>query len=181
MSFSTTTDGITYGYNVSNDEATIVSSSLSNASVSDPVIPSTISHNGTDIPVVRIDDGAFMFKPFTGTLTLPSSLRSIGGSAFTVTGISSVSFPSSLEVLESSAFNGCTNLSSVAFEGTSVANGGNLLKIYNNAFKNTGVANYDDAYWSDPDPLPAWLSPLVNAAAPGASASGDPYITSFFP
>lgn len=56
----------------------------------------------------RIEYGAFMYTPLTGTLMLPEGLKYVSG--FNETEITNVHFPSTLEEIGRYAFNSCHNL-----------------------------------------------------------------------
>ena len=63
----------------------------------------------------------------TGPLKLPQSLTTISASAFSDTGINSVSLPSSVESVGTSAFAGCENLVTVTISGDCELNSGVFL------------------------------------------------------
>ena len=80
------------------------------SSAQDVTIPSTTRFSGSDYTVVSIADGAFYNKPETlsGTIVFPSTLRTIGASAFqgcALTG--TLNLPASITSIGKSAFLGC--------------------------------------------------------------------------
>lgn len=76
------------------------------------VIPDTISYNGRKLPVLTIDDKAFMNCSELYTVKLPSILRKIGDYAFYhCYELSSINFPSSL--VKISSFQDCRKLKSL--------------------------------------------------------------------
>ena len=83
-------------------------------------IPETLPIDGTEYPVTYIDGsigsttGAFKGCFNLTSLTLPSSLKSIGDAAFQgCENLTSVQLPEGLEYLGSSAFGDCTSLQSI--------------------------------------------------------------------
>ena len=73
----------------------------------------TIPSNFGGIPVTSIGNSAFQNKISISSLTIPSSVTSIGVAAFAgCTGLTTLSFaaPSSLRSISDNAFNGCTGL-----------------------------------------------------------------------
>ena len=81
------------------------------------IIPASVSYNGTDYSVVSIGRGAFMggsCTNFTGTLSIPNTVRSIGEQAFhgcTFTG--PLVIPNSVTEIGSHAFMDCINFNSL--------------------------------------------------------------------
>lgn len=81
------------------------------------IIPASVSYNGTDYSVVSIGRGAFMggsCTNFTGTLSIPNTVRSIGEQAFhgcTFTG--PLVIPNSVTEIGSHAFMDCINFTSL--------------------------------------------------------------------
>ena len=85
-------------------------------SIIDAIIPESISFESQIIPVKKIDEDAFKNNSKIRSITIPSSVTTIGSSAFsgcsnliTVT----ISENSQLTSIGSSAFNGCSSLTSI--------------------------------------------------------------------
>lgn len=113
--------------------------------VNNLVIPSQIG--GTN--VVRIADRAFEDVGLTGTLTLPSTLTSMGLGAFANNNITTVSIPNSVTNIGAGAFlyNSITNLTFVA--------GGSSLTIGAEAFRHNTLTTVE---------VPARVSSVGNLA-----------------
>ena len=198
--------GNTLTYSESNGEITITGGTITNSDLVIPETISgkpvvaigntafSASNNNDPITTVSfpssletIGFGAFLNKSITA-ITFPedSSLKEIKNGAFQNNAISSLHFPDSLKTIGWGAFRDQT-INSVTFAGTRAQNAGNLESIgqyafsknamseeYGNDFDNT----YDGIAWSNPNPVPAWLEPLLPAQT--SSGSGDPYISPFF-
>ena len=76
--------------------------------------------------VTSIGGNAFYSCEALKTVTLPSSLKLIGGSAFAGTGIYSISIPASVDSLGERTFGSCGNLASIRIE-----NSNKELKMHN--------------------------------------------------
>lgn len=84
---------------------------LASLSAKNIVIPATYN----SLPVTSIADHAFEKTEIT-SVTLPSSIKSIGYSAFReCKNLTSINLPDSLETIKDDAFYGCKSLSSVSF------------------------------------------------------------------
>ena len=119
----------------------------------------TIPSNIDGIQVSHIAPFAFLGESFE-SITIPNTVKSIGNSAFANSAnLNSIVFQdvSSLEIIESSAFAGCSSLATVslpesvtdimnfAFYGTKVSYltlGANVQNISANAFANTLLSGY---------------------------------------
>lgn len=82
------------------------------------VIPASVPFNGTEYSVVSIGEGAFdggeCIINFTGTLTIPNTVRSIGYAAFVhCSFIGPLVIPNSVETIERQAFWGCQRFTSL--------------------------------------------------------------------
>ena len=87
----------------------------------DIVIPSSIRVSNTTYQVTRIGAGAFQNCTSLTSITLPSSVTSIGESAFngcTSTSFTSITLPSSVTSIGKSAFLGCTYLTSITLSSS---------------------------------------------------------------
>ena len=84
------------------------------------------------VSVTSIGGNAFYRCEGITSVTLPSTLKSIGGNAFAYTNIETVTIPSSVTEIEEYAFQNCANLTSVTIpEG--------VTKIGFSAFERTGL------------------------------------------
>ena len=78
------------------------------------IIPSLITHNGTEYPVTRIGSFAFFRCSDLTSVSIPNTVNSIYNSAFSdCTGLVSVLIPNSVNGIGTGAFYGCSNLTSV--------------------------------------------------------------------
>lgn len=94
--------------------------SSSNASVNvttycgDVVVPSTITYNGTTLPVTAIGDEAFMGCRKMTICYVPSSVKTLGEGAFcTCTTLKSVVLPDGITKIPSACFGCCPALTSI--------------------------------------------------------------------
>ena len=75
------------------------------------------------------------------TISLPSTLRSIGSNCFSGTGISNITLPDALEYIGKSAFSGCEKLKritipeNVKYIGTGAFHGSGITRVYYNAIE----------------------------------------------
>ena len=118
------TIGIQAFYNCGNDE-----------SVSDLAV--TMGEN-----ITQISENAFYYCKKLKSITLPSSLKVIEGSAFSNTGLTSISIPASVDSLGIRAFGECGNLVNVRIEDNATP-----LKMWNGyygsfAYSDTGKTVY---------------------------------------
>ena len=91
----------------------------------DIVIPSTVNY-GRDYPVVGISESAFEGCSDLQSVTIPSSVTSIGVWAFRwCNSLPSITIPSSVTSIGASAFEGCTSLTSITIPNsvTSIGSG----------------------------------------------------------
>lgn len=80
----------------------------------DVVIPQTVVNDGVTYTVVRVDENAFRSCSWLESITLPSTIRTIGRSAFEgCYMMESCNFPESLEEIETFAFFECESLQEV--------------------------------------------------------------------
>ena len=77
-------------------------------------IPNTVEYDGVTYDVTYIGDDAFCGCTGLSSITLPDNLQIIQAYAFKgCTGLSSVSLPNEVTNIMSNAFDGCTNISSI--------------------------------------------------------------------
>jgi hypothetical protein len=87
----------------------IIITELSGLNSGDIVIPAKID----GLPVVKIENGMFRDKKLLKQVTLPESLKFIGGYAFERSGLTSVIIPEGVTDIGEDAFKDCTKLASV--------------------------------------------------------------------
>ena len=130
--FSATSGDFTYEVDTTTNEARITKYSGSNTTLT---IPSTIagykvtgvgSQTGSMVTrksitklvvpegVTTIYKGAFRQRTTLTSISLPSTLTTIGDEAFSGTGITTITLPNSLVSIGANAFSGCTSLNSLA-------------------------------------------------------------------
>lgn len=81
------------------------------------VIPSYVSHDNVSYYVQYIDNQAFYNCTELTSVTIPSSVESIGSNAFQYCGISTITIPASVTYIGDYAFEGCERLYSITCEG----------------------------------------------------------------
>ena len=80
---------------------------------SDIVIPASIYWNGKRYPVTKLADNCFYKCETLKSVTIPSSVTSLGYGCFAGTGLTSVTIPSSVTSLGDECFWHCSSLKSV--------------------------------------------------------------------
>ena len=113
------TIGIQAFYNCGNDE-----------SVSDLAV--TMGEN-----ITQISENAFYYCKKLKSITLPSSVKIIEGSAFSNTGLTNITIPASVDSLGQRAFGECGNLTNIRIENKAAA-----LKLWNGYY---GTFAFSDA------------------------------------
>ena len=120
-----TRDNISYAVTSSNT-VTVMSGSNSLTNVS---IPESVSYNGWTYQVTSIERFAFYMLQNITSVTIPSSVTTIGSSAFEdCTRLNMLTLREGLTVIGGSAFEGCTSLMSITIPST-------VTTISINAFK----------------------------------------------
>ena len=76
-------------------------------------IPEKILHNGKEYTIISITDGAFYETEDLTSIVIPSSVTSIGSSAFYGTSLTSIPIPPSVTIIKENAFDGCYELTSI--------------------------------------------------------------------
>ena len=79
-------------------------------------IPASIEYAGKNYNVTSIGDYAFCGCRSLTSITIPNSVKKIGGQAFCGTGLISITIPNSVTGIESPIVNGCSNLISITIE-----------------------------------------------------------------
>ncbi len=87
--------------------------------------------------ITQISENAFYYCKKLKSITLPSSLKVIESSAFSNTGLTSISIPASVDSLGTRAFGECFNLTSIRIEDSATP-----LKMWNGYY---GTFAYSDA------------------------------------
>ena len=107
------------------------------SSVSDVVIPSSVTSTRGTYNVVAIDKSAFSGFKTLANLTLSEGIKTIGSNAFqNCTGLKKLLLPSSLTSIGDLAFNGCNNLTNIESKIS------NLFAITSTVFSNTSATLY---------------------------------------
>ena len=82
-------------------------------------IPDYVIYKGGKYPVWQMRGDIFRDIPIK-SVKLPSTLKEISNAAFRGTPITEITIPASVKIVQGSAFYGCTELTSVTFEGDSM-------------------------------------------------------------
>ncbi|MDE6769744.1 MAG: leucine-rich repeat domain-containing protein [Muribaculaceae bacterium] len=99
---------------------------------SEIVIPSTIVVDNKTYTVTSIGQQAFISCDQLESVSLPSTLVTIGSEAFSYTGLKTIVIPENVESIGISAFSGCHNLTEIELPSA-------LSKIGSSAFSHTGL------------------------------------------
>lgn len=103
-------------------------------------IPETVSYQSTSYKVVDIYNGAFKNQTDVQSVSIPSSVISIGIDAFYGTQLSSVVLPANLQTIGSCAFGNCSNLRDISCYAKKVPDMG-LNASGNGPFYGTSISN----------------------------------------
>ena len=103
-------------YSLNDNEAAVIGY-YKPAGSSSVIIPSSVSYNARYYTVTSISASAFANQTSVTSITIPSTVKSIGEKAFYYAGIKSVSIPSSVTNIGSSAFEGSSITSVTISEG----------------------------------------------------------------
>ena len=135
------------------------------------VIPETLDGH----PVGRIDSWAFSEQASITSVVFPEGLYAIGRGAFSGTGITALTFPTSLRRVEESAFYNCTRLKSLVFPASVVQWGNRVFSGCEAVTKVTiedGVTKLPDYIFQEMEKLTAITIPAsVRSVGKDAFAS----------
>lgn len=96
------------------------------------VLPKTVTSNGQEFKVVKIEKNAFKNNKKLKSITIGSNITEIGQNAFyKCTALAKVVLPSGVNKIGASAFYGCKNLKSVTIKSTQLTD----KNVGKNAFK----------------------------------------------
>ncbi len=79
------------------------------------VIPSEVENNSVKYAVTSIGEYAFSDNKYLKSVTIPTSVTSIGKSAFEYTGLTSVTIPESITSIGEEAFCGCSSIRTIKY------------------------------------------------------------------
>lgn len=126
-----TVNGIIYNLNETTAEAAV--DQKADSSLTELVIPQTITNNGKTYTVTSIDECAFWEDKTLTKVTLPDSITTIGYASFiNCTSLSEINIPKHVKTIEQSAFNYCVLLKEVILPNS-------LVTIGKHAFYKTGI------------------------------------------
>ena len=113
----TTVDNVNYKIWILQDRAEVMPTPGASGNIN---IREKVTYGGKDYPVTAIQDEAFKENKQVASLTLPSSLRSIGTQAFRGCKITSITLPAGMTELGTEAFLYCGSLKTVIFAGNGI-------------------------------------------------------------
>lgn len=119
-----TVDGIEYVIKSEDPNEVAVGKSVSFGGTT-ANIPATVMNGATPYTVTALADYGLWNKPSLTSVTLPETVKKIGGHALRNTGITSMLIPNSVDTIEAFAFYECTALTSVE-----LGNGVKFIDMY---------------------------------------------------
>ena len=122
----TSSDGFTFSFDHDGNATLTGYDSLAAGRPSHVDIPDTATDaSGQSYPVTAIDSRVFQDCSWITSVTIPDSVRSIGGNAFSGTGLTSVTIPSSVTEYGAYIFSECESLTSASLPEnmTAIPNG----------------------------------------------------------
>ena len=117
-------NGLKYSIYIDENYAILINN---NYTLSDIVIPASISWNGKNYPVTKLGNRCFSGCSSLTSVTIPSSVTSLGEMCFAYSGLTSVTIPSSVKSLEEFCFYNCTNLKSIIIPSSVTSLKGNCF------------------------------------------------------
>ena len=127
-------DGVYYKLSLENASVTYLNyykdyySSNAYAYEGSIIIPESITYQNRTYKVTAIDDYAFYDCKYLTSVSIPTSVASIGASAFeNCSGLLSVTIPNSVTAIGASAFQNCTGLLSITIPNSVTAISGSLF------------------------------------------------------
>jgi hypothetical protein len=134
-----------YGYTVTDNQSTIVTHECPVGAI---VLPDRLGGH----PTVAIADGVFAGCAGLTSVTIPNSIRNIGGSAFSgCIGLTSVTIPASVTRIGNSAFSDCSNLYNAYFTGNAPTMGDDVFvnhKLGFTVYYTAGATGFTTPTWS---------------------------------
>ena len=123
---ATKTDGLFFNYIPKGNVAELIQNP--NKYKGTVIIPLTVTHDGQEYTVAKICDNAFSGCSGLTSVTIPSSVTTIGYSAFSgCSGLTSLTIPSSVTSIGDNAFNGCKAIRSIDLPPNSISSIGEGL------------------------------------------------------
>ncbi len=83
-------------------------------------IPSSVTYNGNTYKVVGVSGNAFKYCPSLKSVSIPSSVTTLGQGSFCGTGLTSINIPSTVTTIGQDAFNSCSSLKTAYIGGGKV-------------------------------------------------------------
>ena len=154
-----------------NDDNSSVSVTISDVK-GNVTIPKSVSYNGKTYSVTSIDDYSFYNRiGLTGTLSIPTSVKSIGAFAFSgCRGMTTLTLPANVTTLGIGAFSCCTGLKTVNWNIKSYSDFTSSSGPFNGL---TGITNF--TFGSSVQKIPAYLcygmNGLTSVTIPAAVTS----------
>jgi hypothetical protein len=103
-------DGIKYNTTSANTVEIVANSPIYTGAIT---IPSSVVYDGVTYNLTAIGNSAFYNCSGLTSVSIPSSVTTIGQNSFQGTGLTSLTLPSSITSIQAYAFSGCTSLTSV--------------------------------------------------------------------
>lgn len=99
------------------EDMTAVLTNGKNCAVSKLLLEYYVRHEDKPYKLIRIEDYAFVNTKKITTISLPSSIESIGKSAFKNCAFTSINLPPYLQTIGTGVFEGCSNLKTIKCQG----------------------------------------------------------------
>lgn len=124
-------DGIYYGLKTS-DMSAYVTYNSSDPYTGNITVPETVTYNTKQLTVTAIGESAFKQCGDLISVSLPSSIKSIGNSAFSSSGIVTITIPEGITAINQYTFSGCKSLKKVVLPNS-------IEKIDESAFESSSI------------------------------------------